>query len=161
MKPSQAASSLRRIAYWLELRPEVPQSRAPDLRALARILAAMDDDVTTVNPDDVEILKYEVNYGDDRTSGEFELEARTPYGLIHGWGDTGTGDPQSEWVLEDHELESDIEFPDLGVPHANDGQRARSRFEANREEEARRVIAEWLTGVSLVLGPPGAETPGV
>jgi len=101
-----------------------------------------------VKPEDVKIVKSSVDYGDERSSGAFHVEAETPLGLLVGDGTTGTGDDQATWTLAGSELGSEWEYPDLGVPHLRDGGRALARFEAIRDAEAKTAISEFLTGYS-------------
>ena len=98
-----------------------------------------------VKPEQVEIVKYDVDHGDKRSQGSFAIEAKTPAGVLTGKGYTNSGGDveEQEWSLDGTSLYGD--FPDLGVPHFYAGFRAISRFEKNRETEAQEVLAAWLT----------------
>lgn len=98
-----------------------------------------------VQPEQVVLTRYEVDHGDKRSYGRVDLEAQTPCGLLVGGGNLGSsGDLEDQvWTLDGKELPNDP--PDLGVPHHYAGHRALARFEAVKDQEAREVLAAWLS----------------
>jgi hypothetical protein len=108
----------------------------------------------------VTVTKFEWDPGDKRSYGSFEIEADTPAGKLVGRGMINSGgevdDP--EWTLDGKPVPSDVEYPDLGIPHYYAGSRAMSRFEKAKDTELPEVLSEWVAGyMADMAGMAGDE----
>ncbi len=101
----------------------------------------------------IKITKAEIDHGDKRSYGRFEIEAETPLGPLKGEGriDSG-GEPEDEdWTLNGEPVDGDADLPDLGIPHSYAGHRAIERFSKDRDADLARSLEEWLAGYQTFL----------
>ena len=96
----------------------------------------------------VTVKSFEWDPGDKRSYGSFKVVADTPHGELVGEGmiDSGGGTENETWTLGGKPISSDVDYPDLGIPHYYAGARAMSRFEKVKDQEIPEILSEWLAG---------------
>jgi hypothetical protein len=101
----------------------------------------------------IKMVKVEIDYGDKRSYGEFELEAETSLGPLKGEGMINSGGEaeDQDWTLNGEPVDENADLPDLGIPHAYAGSRAISRFEQNRDAELAETLTKWLEEYEVFL----------